>query len=246
MALTAYVQQVQRLLNDENGQFYSVGDLQVYVNNGRLDLCKRTECLIDDASLSTANGVRSYLVSAISPPANLAGILNVRSIRITNLDGSTTVLESRPWQWATNYWLNGAASLATGRTTGWAQQNQGSVGTLWFTPLPAGTYVLTVEASWTPAQLTSDSTPEAIPYPWTDAVPYYGAYQAYLQSQRRADAEKMLAQYLAFIKSARLGVTPGWGAFDFPNPKAGQSSIDTTGSAAGQGVKLATSGEGTA
>jgi hypothetical protein len=64
-----------------------------------------------------------------------------------------------------------------------------------------------------PAALTTDTDPEAIPYPYTDSVPYYAAYLAYLSSQRAADADRMWQQYQLFSSRARQisngSVNPG-------------------------------------
>ena len=61
----------------------------------------------------------------------------------------------------------------------------------------------------TPIVLVDDTTAEAIPYPWTDAVPYYAAYLAYLDAQRADDSDRMFKQYEMFMKRARnMSETP--------------------------------------
>jgi hypothetical protein len=62
-----------------------------------------------------------------------------------------------------------------------------------------------------PITLASDSDPEAIPYLWTDAVPYFAAYLALLSAQsqaRQADAERMFSRYSEFLNRARRFATP--------------------------------------
>ena len=60
-----------------------------------------------------------------------------------------------------------------------------------------------------PVDLVDDTTPDAIPYPWTDAVPYYAAYICYMNSSRAADAMRMFSetqpfgQYQIFMRRAR-------------------------------------------
>ena len=50
------------------------------------------------------------------------------------------------------------------------------------------------------------TTPEAIPYLWTDAVPFFAAYYALLSAQagqRQGDADRMFARYQEFTNRAR-------------------------------------------
>ena len=242
--LTAYQQQTQRLLNDEAEQFYNIADLTTYINNARADIAKRTEVLIATATLNTGNGTQSYSVGALTPPGNLSQVLNIRSITL-GAAAPFTRLEHRSWQWASNYWFSGAASAVTGNTTGWAVQTLGSNGTLWLNPTPNGNLTLNIEASWTPIALVTDSTGEALPYPYTDAVPFFAAYEAYLQAQRNSDAQNMMENYLSFLRAARLGATSQWMPVTFPTPKGQQSAIDEILSGAGPAAKPAASGEAT-
>jgi hypothetical protein len=56
----------------------------------------------------------------------------------------------------------------------------------------------------------NDTTAEAIPYLWTDAVPYFAAYLALLSSQtgaRTADADKMMQRYTEFVERAKRAAT---------------------------------------
>ena len=245
MALAAYQQQTQRLLNDEANQFFNIADLTTYINLGRNDISRQTECLIAAVALATAGGTQTYATSALMPVSG-SGLLqpiNVRNIRSLN-SGVSNLLEKRPWQWFSNYYLNGQNSILTAALpTLWAQQTQGSTGTIWVWPIPNAVGNLIVEASWTPIPLASDSDPEALPYPWTDCVPYFAAYIALLQAQRLQDAGSILQLYDKFIQSARLGVTPQWLPGAFPTPKPMQGSLDQT-STLNPNAKPAQRGEG--
>jgi hypothetical protein len=48
-----------------------------------------------------------------------------------------------------------------------------------------------------------DTTPEALPYPWTDAVPYYAAYLAFMNSRRPMEAGNMFSIFENLMKRAR-------------------------------------------
>jgi hypothetical protein len=56
--------------------------------------------------------------------------------------------------------------------------------------------------------LASDATIEAIPYPWTEAVPFYAAWLALMTVQRQADADKMMVRYMELMSRARQETTP--------------------------------------
>lgn len=227
MALNSYLQQTQRLLNDENAQFYNVSDLQVYINIARNTIATQSECLVTSVNLSTGSGTQSYALSSLAPATGLNAAINVRSVR-SIVGGLGAILEARPWQWFTNYYLVGANTTTAGVPTVWAMQNQGSTGNLWFWAIPNATITMSVEASWTPVALVSDSTPENLAYPWTDAVPYFAAYLAYLNAQRAQDAQHMFTLFNAFMKAARVGVTPDWMAPNSPTLKPLQSAFDPT------------------
>ena len=243
MALQAYIAQTQRLLNDENAQFWSVGDLQNYINIGRNTIATQSECLVANGSLSTVNGQQSYPMSSLSPPTALATAINARTI-LSQIANKLAVIPNRPWQWFVNFALNGSDVTAVAVPTLWSMQNQGSLGTIWFAPVPNGTILMEVEASWTPVPLINDTTPEALAYPWTDAVPYFAAYMALIQAQRLGDSQRMLGWFNGFMIAARTGVTPQWNPNASPSQKGVAGSIDPMGSMIGKVTQPSSGGEG--
>lgn len=224
MALNGYLQQTQLLLNDETGQFYNPADLTGYINIGRADLAKKTECLIDTVRYSAA--AQTFALSALTDAtAGYGAAMNVRTVS-TPLSGTgRTKMEGRPWQWFQQFYLNGP-TITPAKPTVWAQQSQGEAGVVYLSPTPDTTYSLYVEATWIPIPLVDDSTAEAIPYPWTDAIPYFAAYRALLNAQRGQDAQSMWQQYNEFIMGARLGVTPQTQPLNFPGQKTLPQPLD--------------------
>lgn len=87
------------------------------------------------------------------------------------------------------------SSLVSNYPDRWAQFGQGVGGSFYLYPIPSGTYPMEVDCYCLPIALASDSDPEAIPYPWTDCIPYYAAYLALLNAQRREDAMLMKQDY---------------------------------------------------
>lgn len=96
----------------------------------------------------------------------------------------------------------------------WSQYSQGTNGSMYLYPIPSSVYSMDWDCICLPIALVDDSTIEAIPYPWTDCVPYYAAYLAYLNAQRRDDAERMLADYKQKMMEAggfaRVAINPSY------------------------------------
>src|SRR5262249_1822596 len=104
----------------------------------------------------------------------------------------------------------GAGSAGVGSITG---EGTGSIssGSFYLDPPPDAIYTLNLDCCCYPAALVSDTDPEAIPFLWTDAVPYYTAYLALLSAQtnaRMADAERMFGYYQTFVGRARNMANP--------------------------------------
>jgi hypothetical protein len=245
--LASYEQQVQRLLNDEANKYFNLNDLIVYINLGRNDIARQTGCLIANGTLATVSGTQQYPISGLTPPSGggLATPVAVRNLRSLTA-GKSVRLEGRSWEWFSNYYLDGLNSMQAGAVpTLWAQQTQGTSGIIWVWPIPNAVASVIVDASWLPIPLVDDSTIEALPYPWTDCVPYFAAYMALVQAQRLQDAQGLYALYGKFSQSARLGVTPNWLAVNFPTLTPLPSNVDVTATLGGQNVKPAQRGEGT-
>ena len=102
----------------------------------------------------------------------------------------------------------------------WAQYAQGSAtpvsgssatGSFFIWPPPDNIYTLNCDCECYPITLANDSTVEAIPFLWTDAVPFFAAYYAFLTSQtgaRYGDADRMYNYYKEFLSRARSAANP--------------------------------------
>jgi uncharacterized membrane-anchored protein len=80
---------------------------------------------------------------------------------------------------------------------------QGAGGSVFLCPIPSQVLNMDWDVFCEPIALVDDTTVEAIPYPWTDAVPYYAAYLAFTNAQRAEDAGNMFAQYEQFMRRGR-------------------------------------------
>ncbi len=86
-----------------------------------------------------------------------------------------------------------------------------SSGSFYLDPPPDLVYTLNCDCVCYPIALAADIDVEAIPYLFTDAVPYFAAYLALLSSQtsaRQADAERLFGYYQTFVKRARQASNP--------------------------------------
>lgn len=90
-----------------------------------------------------------------------------------------------------------------------SQFGQGSAGSFFLYPIPSTTYQMEWDAICLPSDLTNDYDTEAIPSPWTMAVPYFAAHLAYLELQNANSARMYLdlfkEQLNYYSTSARSG-----------------------------------------
>jgi hypothetical protein len=88
----------------------------------------------------------------------------------------------------------------------WSQYGQGIGGSFYLFPWPSQILQLDIDAWCIPVDLTTDATPEAIPLPFSDAVPYFAAYLALVDAQRMGDANEMKARADVYLQFSRAGV----------------------------------------
>lgn len=227
--LTYYEKQTQRLLQNPAAttQLYATADLDSWINTARGQLAGETETVRVIGSLLTVPGTRIYPFSAIqfggSPSqTGIQGVLNVRRVGLQIANGpGLKFLFVRSWEWFDHYHINNP-NPQSGPPVRWAQFGQGGSGTgaitgigsgtailsgsLALDPIPDIQYTLSVDCVCYPQALAADTDIEAIPYLFTDAVPFFAAYFALLSAQnnaRFADAERYFGHYETFVERAR-------------------------------------------
>lgn len=102
-----------------------------------------------------------------------------------------------------------------------AQYGQGVDGDFYFFPVPSQPYQIEFDAFCLPSDLIDNNSVEAIPAPWTDAVPYFSAHLAYLELQNFNAAKGYLGLFDQFLQRysdyARPGrVTNPYGRYAWP------------------------------
>jgi hypothetical protein len=201
-----YQQQVQKLLWDVNQQLMRPADIASWINTARNQVAGEAQCVRVYSTLTLAINTTVYPFSSISVgsgynSANYSSPLNVRTMWYL-VGGGQKWIRPRPFGWFSLYQLNNPVPQ-NGAPQVWSQMGQGVSGTIFISPIPNQNYVLNLDTVWLPAPLASDATIEIIPYPWTDAVPYFAAYLGYLSGQKPDMAKNMLDLYSQFTQRAR-------------------------------------------
>jgi hypothetical protein len=224
MALTAYETALQNLLQAPGAPatLYPTSNLDLWINTARGQLAGEGECIRAIGTISTVIGQRNYNFSAInfgvSATTGIQGALNVRRISY-NVASGQAWMPPREWEYFDLYYMNNPVPTQ-GAPARWAQYGQGaatpatgssSTGSFYLDPPPDAIYTLNCDCTCYPIVLANDTTVEAIPYLWTDCVPFFAAYYAFLTSQtgaRQADAERMYGYYKEFLNRARMISNP--------------------------------------
>ena len=228
--LTFYQTQTQALLQSPGAPttLYALTDINRWINVARGQIAGEGEAIVLTGTISTVVGQRNYNFASINigtaSVTGVQGILNVEALRMSVGQGQAW-MAPRPWQWFQFYHLNNPVPL-NGPPKVWAQFGQGSSGqgsitgqgtgtmasgNFYIDPPPDSIYTLNCDCVCYPQALALDTDVEAIPYLWTDAVPYFAAWYALLSSQtsaRQADAARMMEAYETFMQRARAFSNP--------------------------------------
>lgn len=90
----------------------------------------------------------------------------------------------------------------------WTQFAQGQTGSIYLWPVPSQKYQMEWDCFVTPLDLSALQTVDVIPDPWSEPVIYYATYLAYLNAQRKDDANFMRSESERLMIEARGFVTP--------------------------------------
>ena len=109
----------------------------------------------------------------------------------------------RQWNWDDLQAHIRSYPVVSGQPAMFAQFGQGEGGSIYLQPVPTQAAAMEWNCVCTPIDLVDDTTAEAIPYPWTDAVPYFAAHLAFLSGRRPIEAKGMYDIYDATMKRSR-------------------------------------------
>lgn len=149
---------------------------------------------------STANAILTSQNPAI------ASVLGVQTVAVS-WGATFPVMRVIPFS-AMQAYLRSVNLMAQNFPAVAAQYGQGLSGSIYLYPIPAQLSEMRWDCYCLPVDLTSDATPDAIPYPWTECVPFLACYYAYMNAQRRDDANMMLKEYYRLAANGRTRATP--------------------------------------
>jgi len=109
----------------------------------------------------------------------------------------------KQWNWDDLQAFIRSYPVVSGQPAIFAQFGQGEGGSIYLQPVPTQAAAMEWNCVCTPVDLVDDTTPEAIPYPWTDAVPFFAAYLAMLTARRPIEAKGMRDVYDDTMKRSR-------------------------------------------
>lgn len=90
-----------------------------------------------------------------------------------------------------------------------AQFGQGAAGSLFLYPIASQSYSMEWDCTFLPADLNTNLDPEAIPLPWTDAVPMLAAWYCFTELQNYNAAAYHLSIYEKFLSRFSFAARPG-------------------------------------
>ncbi len=90
-----------------------------------------------------------------------------------------------------------------------SQFGQGVSGSFYLYPIPSTAYQYELDCTCIPADLTTNSSTEALPAPWTEAVPLFAMHQCYLELQNFNAAGYYLKLFDEFAGRYGVYARPG-------------------------------------
>jgi hypothetical protein len=186
--------QVRRLLHDANSQFYTDADLNDYVNEARLNVCRDTGCFRQLIPVTFTANQEVYPFSLLNASGQAIDIWGISVIfgqtRYKLLKKSFTELDAqiRPY------------TAYVGMPVAFAMYGENS----WFlAPNPDQDYAAEVDAVMYPGDLTDDSTLDTIPLTFQSAVKWSAASLAKEYSEDQAESDRFRARYGLELKTLR-------------------------------------------
>ena len=229
--LANYITETQNLLNDNQGQFFSLPTLTNYINKSRRRICAVSGILrVVPPGVQTVPGQEVYpfsswisLCQGVIP--QVQGILACRSLAIAiggrweqDRDGiyRTTRGGWKP-MWKRIVWTDFQARFRIYSNTfygtisepgWWTVYGEGPLASIYLAPIPAQSNPMELDLTCIPSPLLTDNDVEPIPYPWRDAVSYWAATLCLMQQQRRDDAKAMADTFNAELPMCAAVVCP--------------------------------------
>lgn len=214
MALTAYLQQTSRILHDPNNVNFSASDLTAYINIARGQIASQSQCVRQLVTVNLVVNQESYALPTVGlgvGEGNAVAVLNISVPWGTY----TPTLDRYPFSEFQAYFRLFSGTVA-GFPECWSQLGDSNMGTVYFFPIPTQVFASLWDCAFTVLPLSTDASPEAIPYPFTDCVPYFAAYLALMNAQRFQESKATFGIFTMFMQAARGSVNPIFMGTQYP------------------------------
>jgi hypothetical protein len=154
--------------------------------------------------LNTVNGQEVYtFVAANALAALTSGVGKILFVQSVAVSWGALKPTLDQWIWNDLQALVRSYPVVSGQPAIWAQYAQGEIGSVYLRPVPTNSLPMDWDCICTPIDLVDDTTPEAIPYPWTDAVPYFSAYLALMNARRPEEAKNVYGIFEQTMRRSR-------------------------------------------
>lgn len=193
---------VANVVMDSTGSGYDSTTTVSFTGGSGTGAAASANLTVSNAILNQEVYTFSALAAVAALTAGVQGVLGVLSISSTRGSTFKPTMEQRGWSEFQAY-FRAYNNLVTNFPAVWAQYQYGANGSVFVYPIPSQNLQWDWDTYCRPVDLVDDTTAEAIPYPWTDCVPFYAAHFAYDNSQRTPDADRMFKTYQMFMKRAR-------------------------------------------
>jgi len=206
VALNAYLAQTSRLLHDPNNVTFSVPDLTAYINLARGQIAVGSQCVRQPDTVNTITSQETYAMPIPSTPG-VGQAFAVLNIAVNWGTAYQPVISRYTWADFQAYFRI-FGGTQTGFPECFAIQGRGVAQIVYLFPIPSSVLATQWDCLHTVLAINSDTDPEAIPYPWTDCIPYYAAYFALINAQRYQEAKGMFAIFKLISQTANANTSP--------------------------------------
>lgn len=215
--LASYINDTQNLLNDAQGQFFSLPTLTTFINRSRRRIAAASGCLrvMPTGTITNANQevypFSNWQAQVQEQMPGVQSILFCRSLSMAiGVGGWKPMWRRLPFtDFQARFRIyNGTFYGVLSEPGWWTQLGSGPLGQIYIAPIPSQSMPMDVDLTCVPAPLLTDNDPEPIPYPWTDAVAYWSATLCLMQQQRREDAAAMALLFNSELPMCAAVVCP--------------------------------------
>lgn len=211
MTLQEYETQVQLLLYDVSAQFFSLAQIDSFINFSRrrtalLGKCVRWLTPSGAGQNQTVANQEVYPFSALSTflPPGASEVIAVRTVAIqsgTYKPAWVQVAWSRLQADARN--MAGTWKGTLSSPGYWALFGSGSAGSIYLAPIPTTAQPMEWDCALLPADLSATQTVELIPDPWADFVQFGALVPALASQGKMQESLAAFASFKAMLIEAR-------------------------------------------